>query len=397
MANPSATSPPNAQAPLSMWFRFHGPKWITDAKVRSLTGNERALLTDVFCLRSMGELPRADDAEVAAALHISRAKCNKVKALFLRKGFIDEDWDVSNWDKYQYRSDCSTPRVRAFRERERRAAEQAETENETAMKRFSNVTETPPDPDPDPDLSIQTHTDPPPRGDARARPECVSEKIPGPENETSRSAGETPEPRNGHALPSLIERSESHGEWERRAVTSPQGPGWYPPEFEEAMAVYPPSSREPEPNWRAAWREWRLRMTGGTPPEAMLAGTKGYRARCDAENKTGGQYVWEPKNFFGPDRHFAHYQRFEAEYGARVNPDPEAQAKREREELAASKAQGAAELAAYWRAKLASNPEAGERPRNGAPNGMRSMQAVLESLERQAAAGAHEPRPPEPG
>jgi hypothetical protein len=229
---------------------------------------------------------------------------------------------------------------------------------------------------------------------------CVSEKIPGPEQETGQPAGETPEPRNGHALPSLIERSESHGEWAlhpaSRLVSSP-APSWYPPEFEEAKAIYPPSSREP--NWRAAWREWRNRLIEGNPPEAMLAGAKGYRARCDAEGKTGGQYVREPKNFFGTGRYFEQYQRFEAEYDARANPDPETQAKREHEEaeaLAASRAHGAAELAEHWREKLAKG-QGGAVPRNGDANGMRSMQAVLESLERQAAGRLGDARASGPG
>jgi hypothetical protein len=379
------------------WFRKYPDKWLTDVKVQSLTHAQRGLLDTVFCLRAIGELPHADDDQVFAALRIGRAAGRKLKALFLRNGFIDESWDVRNWDKYQYQSDCSTPRVRAFRERERRVAEQAETENETAMKRFSSVTETPPDPDPDPDqtsslrseVSAEPETEP---GSASAPPAGVApETTVEATVERLRNAERLPDALRDVVVTAPEPPDSRHPE---KAATAPERE----PPLHQAVAllpvVGPPHERVDARGYYlvcteqvSQWEGWYPELDLRRELERMASWLEANpRQRKTARGIPRFVRNWLDREANNPRGRRAATSGLgsEAEYAAQANPDPEAQAKREREELAASRAQGAAELAAYWRAKLARNPEAGERPRNGNANGMRSMRAVLESLERQA-------------
>ena len=76
---------------------------------------QRRLLM-LFCLRCSNVLATLQPDELAFALHISIDELSDAKTLFLQKGFIDDQWNLINWDKRQFNSDSSTARSRKHRE-----------------------------------------------------------------------------------------------------------------------------------------------------------------------------------------------------------------------------------------------------------------------------------------
>jgi hypothetical protein len=78
--------------------------------------------------------------------------------------------------------------------------------------------------------------------------------------------------------------------------------GSYPPEFDAVWAVYPKrAGGNPK---RDAYLAWRARLRSGAPVEVLHAGLVRYAAFCDAEGKTGSQYVMQGRTFFGPSDHY---------------------------------------------------------------------------------------------
>ncbi|MGE7136011.1 HNH endonuclease [Luteibacter sp. NPDC031894] len=98
------------------WFRLYA-EFSTDPKVQMMSEAMQRRLVMLFCLRTAGIIPTTDDAEVAFALRVSEEDLAKTKELFVSKGFIDEIWDLMNWDKRQFSSDSSNERVKKYREK----------------------------------------------------------------------------------------------------------------------------------------------------------------------------------------------------------------------------------------------------------------------------------------
>jgi hypothetical protein len=115
------------------WFRLYG-EFATDPKVQSMPEVMQRRLVMVMCLRCSNVLATLHDDEIAFALRVTDADLAETKALFMRKGFIDEGWNLVNWDKRQYVSDSSTERSRRHRERKKGGVQQP-----------CNVAATPPD------------------------------------------------------------------------------------------------------------------------------------------------------------------------------------------------------------------------------------------------------------
>lgn len=125
------------------WFRMYH-EFASDAKVQSMSEAMQRRLMMLFCLRCSNALETLQHDELAFALRISEDELEETKALFLRKSFIDEDWQVLQWDKRQFVSDNSSPRVKRHRDKkkaedEKRAAAAAKR----ALKQDGNVTLTP--------------------------------------------------------------------------------------------------------------------------------------------------------------------------------------------------------------------------------------------------------------
>lgn len=119
------------------WFRLYG-EFANDPKVQSMPEAMQRRLIMVMCLRCSNVLATLHDDELAFAMRISDAELAETKALFVRKGFIDDAWNLVNWDKRQFVSDSSTERSRRHREKKKEG-----------MQRPCNVAATPPDTDTD--------------------------------------------------------------------------------------------------------------------------------------------------------------------------------------------------------------------------------------------------------
>jgi hypothetical protein len=104
------------------WFRMYA-EFATDTKVQSMDETLQRRFVMFLCLHCAGEFERLDDDELAFALRISADDLVRTKEVFTRKGFLDADGKIRNWDKRQFKSDNSTERVREHRERKRNEIE----------------------------------------------------------------------------------------------------------------------------------------------------------------------------------------------------------------------------------------------------------------------------------
>lgn len=111
---------------MSRWFRFYDEA-LDDPKVQNLPGDLFKLWVNILCIASKhgGVLPPIDG--LAFALRTTPEGAAEAVDRLARGGLVAkvnaDRWAPHNWNKRQYKSDTSTPRV----------------------KRFRNVTETPPD------------------------------------------------------------------------------------------------------------------------------------------------------------------------------------------------------------------------------------------------------------
>ena len=154
------------------WFRLYA-EFASDPKVQMMPEHMQRRLVMLFCMRCAyvtnetfherfrnGDETSYEtnstfhetkclfhDEEISFQMRISDAETQETKRLFLSKGFIDDGWNLTNWDRRQYASDLSTKRVREHRDRKRKLEKnevKSET-NETFHERFVTVSETPPE------------------------------------------------------------------------------------------------------------------------------------------------------------------------------------------------------------------------------------------------------------
>jgi hypothetical protein len=116
------------------WFRLYA-EFAHDHKVQMLSEQDQRRLIMMFCLKCNGYVTLQDD-DVTFQLRISNDEWQKTKDIFIKKGFINSDNQIINWDKRQYVTDSSTARVARHRERKKN-----NTDNVTSC----NVTVTPPE------------------------------------------------------------------------------------------------------------------------------------------------------------------------------------------------------------------------------------------------------------
>ena len=122
------------------WFRLYG-EFATDPKVQMLSEAMQRRLVMLFCLECSNGIETFHVTEretsIAFALRITEEALAETKEVFVRKGFINDDWTLCNWSKRQYVSDSSTARVKAYREKKKAEAKRTET----LPKRSSNAPE----------------------------------------------------------------------------------------------------------------------------------------------------------------------------------------------------------------------------------------------------------------
>lgn len=124
------------------WFRMYH-EFATDPKVQSMSEAMQRRLLMLLCLRCSNTLVTLQDEEIAFALRISEQDLAETKAIFVRKNFIDETWEIRQWDERQFVSDSSALRVKRHREKKKEEAEKAVADSVTkAEQHRCNVTAT---------------------------------------------------------------------------------------------------------------------------------------------------------------------------------------------------------------------------------------------------------------
>jgi len=92
----------------------------------------------LMCLRCSEVLETLHETEIAFQLRLSTGELDETKQLFISKNFIDEHWNLLNWDKRQFVSDSSTMRVARHRNKKK----QVSNADETLQKQPSNAIDT---------------------------------------------------------------------------------------------------------------------------------------------------------------------------------------------------------------------------------------------------------------
>ncbi len=118
------------------WLRLYA-EIRRDPKVRTMPETFQLRLIWLLTLRCEGMTEKMSNEELMYGLDCDEATLEKIHQTFLDKGFIEQDWSLTNWNKRQYISDSSTPRVHKFR-----ALKRGETLHETEVKRAETQNET---------------------------------------------------------------------------------------------------------------------------------------------------------------------------------------------------------------------------------------------------------------
>lgn len=121
-------------------------------------------------------------------------------------------------------------------------------------------------------------------------PHTLRDIDPSPHGTAPDDLGTAPNGDAGHAR-DLGERASACAE-----------PVAYPPAFESAWRAMP--KRMGGNPKRLAARAWSARIREGVDPDVIMAGVLRYAAFCDAEKKTGTEYVMQAATFFGPNERY---------------------------------------------------------------------------------------------
>jgi len=119
------------------WFRLYS-EFAHDPKIQMLPEAMQRRYVMLMCLRCSEVLETLHETEIAFQLRLSTGELDETKQLFISKNFIDEHWNLLNWDKRQFVSDSSTMRVARHRNKKK----QVSNADETLQKRPSNAIDT---------------------------------------------------------------------------------------------------------------------------------------------------------------------------------------------------------------------------------------------------------------
>ena len=119
------------------WFRLYS-EFAHDPKIQMLSEAMQRRYVMLMCLRCSEVLETLHETEIAFQLRLSTGELDETKQLFISKNFIDEQWNLLNWDKRQFVSDSSTMRVAKHRNKKK----QVSNADETLQKRPSNAIDT---------------------------------------------------------------------------------------------------------------------------------------------------------------------------------------------------------------------------------------------------------------
>ena len=130
------------------WFRMYA-EFAHDPKVQMLTEVMQRRYVMLMCMRCSNALVTLQADEIAFHLRIDAAQLEETKTLFLAKGFINEAWELLNWEKRQFSSDTSAQRVAKHRAAKKAAEEAARNGHVTLPQQKSNALDTDTDTDTD--------------------------------------------------------------------------------------------------------------------------------------------------------------------------------------------------------------------------------------------------------
>lgn len=134
------------------WFRMYA-EFANDPKVQMMGEAMQRRYLMLMCLRCSNALVTLHDDEIAFQLRISSDELAETKRLFVAKGFIDESWNLLNWDKRQFASDSSKARVAKHRALQKEKLAKSGNDAVTLQKRKANALDTDTDTDIEEDKS----------------------------------------------------------------------------------------------------------------------------------------------------------------------------------------------------------------------------------------------------
>ena len=149
------------------WFRMYA-EFAHDPKVQMLPEVMQRRYVMLMCMRCSNALVTLQADEIAFHLRIDAAQLEETKALFLAKGFINEAWELLNWEKRQFSSDTSAQRVAKHRAAKKAAEEAARNGDVTLPQRKSNALDT----------DTDTDTDTEKKSKAKAEAKATASRLP---------------------------------------------------------------------------------------------------------------------------------------------------------------------------------------------------------------------------
>lgn len=130
------------------WFRLYH-RMIDDERLRLLAFEDRWHFVALLCLKGDGMLDDEKtelwERRLAVKMGLQTRELEELQRRLMGVGLIDADWQPCKWDELQFRSDNSTSRVKAWRERKQK-------QDCNKAKRCSNVAVTAQDTDTDTEL-----------------------------------------------------------------------------------------------------------------------------------------------------------------------------------------------------------------------------------------------------
>lgn len=96
------------------WFRMYA-EFSHDPKVQMLSESMQRRYVMLMCMRCSNDIVTLHETEIAFHMRITDVELAETKQLFINKGFIDNDWNLLNWEKRQFISDSSSERVKRHR------------------------------------------------------------------------------------------------------------------------------------------------------------------------------------------------------------------------------------------------------------------------------------------
>ena len=105
------------------WFRLYS-EFAHDPKVQMMSEAMQRRYVMLMCMRCSNVMATLRNDEIAFQLRISELELQETKVLFIEKGFIDDSWNLVNWDKRQFKSDydiSGAERQKRYRENKRNA------------------------------------------------------------------------------------------------------------------------------------------------------------------------------------------------------------------------------------------------------------------------------------